>query len=151
MFIAGKRISLREIARLLDVSEEEVFSAIERIAKKYSDPIVLEYSRDSALLRVRDRYLEKLWKLGKRELSDSELKTLAIIAYYAPVKQSDVVRIRGNRAYEHVRKLEEMGLIRSEKKGNTKVIYLARGFYDYFGEGVVEWIRNRKVGEEHRS
>ena len=97
-------------------------------------------------MRVEDRYLEKLWMLGKGELSRAELKTLAIIAYYAPVKQSDVVKIRGNRAYEHVKKLEEMGLIRTEKQGATKVIYLAQGFYDYFGEEIVERIRGSKVG-----
>ena len=145
MFIAGKRIKLEELARLLEAPESEILRAIISLKKKYRGPIVVEFDGNSAVMRVEDKYLTKLWKLGKGELSRGELKTLAVIAYYAPVKQSDVVRIRGNRAYEHIRKLEEYGMIRCEKKGNTKIIYLAQGFYDYFGEEIAERIRGKKM------
>lgn len=148
MFIAGKRISLEELQKILNVEKSLILKALENLRKRYRGPILVEFNENYALMRVEDKYLEKLWKLGKGELSQAELKTLAIIAYYAPVKQSTVVKIRGNRAYEHIKKLEEYGFLRCEKRGNTKIIYLTSLFYDYFGEEVAERIRSEKVGFE---
>ena len=148
MFIAGRRVKLEELQKMLDVSREEIVRALEKLKKKYCGPILVEFNHEHAVMRVADKYLAKLWKFGKGELSQAELKTLGIIAYYAPVKQSTVVRIRGNRAYEHIRKLEEWGFIKTEKRGNTKIIYLAQGLYDYFGEEVAERIRSKKVDKE---
>jgi len=150
LFIAGKRIKLEELEKLLGAEKEEILEALRRIKEKYRDPIVVEFDENSAVMRVADRYLNKLWKLGKGELSQAELKTLGIVAYYAPVKQSYVVKVRGNRAYEHIRKLEEFGFIRTQKRGNTKVIYLTQRFFDYFGEEVAKWIRNKKMGSIKR-
>ncbi len=112
---------------------------------------MVEFDDEMAVMKVQDRYIEKLWMFGKGEFSQAELKTLAMIAYYAPARQSDIVRIRGNRAYEHIRKLENRKLIRTEQSGSTKVIYLTREFYDYFGEEVVKWIRDSKVGSGRRA
>jgi len=60
---------------------------------------------------------------------------------------SDLARIRGNRCYEHVRKLEEMGFIKAEKSGKTKILTTTRKFAEYFGikagdpESVKEFLR----------
>ncbi|MDY6761997.1 MAG: SMC-Scp complex subunit ScpB, partial [Candidatus Nanohaloarchaea archaeon] len=67
-----------------------------------------------------------------RDLNDAELRTLALVAYNAPVKQSDVVEVRGNRAYTHVKELTKRGFIQAEEDGRTKQLDVTDHFLDYF-------------------
>jgi segregation and condensation protein B len=66
------------------------------------------------------------------EFPKSLMKTLAIIAAKKPVKQSLIVKIRGNKAYAHVKKLLKLGFITAEVWGNTKILDLTQKFFDYF-------------------
>ena len=59
-------------------------------------------------------------------------KTLAIIAFKNPVLQAEVIKIRGNKAYDHIKLLKDEGLLISEKSGRTKLLKLTPQFYDYF-------------------
>jgi hypothetical protein len=43
------------------------------------------------------------------------------------------VEIRGNKSYDHVKELEERGLINAEKFSRTKLLTTTRSFADYFG------------------
>jgi len=69
---------------------------------------------------------------GSSEFSKGEQETLAIIAYKQPIKQSVLIKIRGNKAYEHIRKYFEMGLINKKKSGHTSELTLSDSFYEYF-------------------
>jgi hypothetical protein len=57
---------------------------------------------------------------------------LSIIAYKQPITQAVVVKIRGNKAYEHVKHLLQVGLIKGKKRGHTLELNLDERFYDYF-------------------
>ena len=52
---------------------------------------------------------------GSSEFSKAERETLAIIAYKQPIKQSIIIKIRGNKAYDHIKKFIEIGLVRKKK------------------------------------
>jgi segregation and condensation protein B len=60
------------------------------------------------------------------------LKALALIAYEQPIKQSYVVKIRGNRVYDYMRKLEDLGLIERKAEGHTKILTTTAKFRQYF-------------------
>ena len=147
LFMAGKPVRKQELAEMLGVGFLEVQEALSRIKPRYRGPIVIRETEETAFMMVEDRYVNSLWFLGKGELSSGELKTLAMIAYYAPVKQSDIVWSRGNRAYEHIRKLEDMGLLKGEKFGHTRLLKLSRKFFEYFGDKIVERIRNSQASQ----
>ncbi|MFB0514361.1 MAG: SMC-Scp complex subunit ScpB, partial [Candidatus Bathyarchaeia archaeon] len=49
-----------------------------------------------------------------------------------PVPQSHVIDVRGHHAYQHLKQLEDLGLIIREKTGRTKVIRTTEFFADYF-------------------
>ena len=77
--------------------------------------------------------LKKFYKLrDAQRLSKSALETLAIIAYKQPMKQSVLVKIRGNKAYDHLSKFLEQGLIVKKKTGHTYDVSLSESFYEYF-------------------
>ena len=143
--MAGKPVQKQELAEMLGVGFFEVQSALNNIKGKYKGPIVLRETENTVFMIVEDKYVNSLWFLGKGELTSGELKTLAMVAYHAPVKQSDIVNARGNRAYEHLRKLEEIGLLRSEKFSHTRIMKLSRKFFEYFGDKIVERIRNSQT------
>jgi len=69
---------------------------------------------------------------GSAEFSKAEQETLAIIAYKQPIKQSVIIKIRGNKAYEHIRKFVDLGLLRKKKMGHTSELSLSDEFHDYF-------------------
>jgi len=69
---------------------------------------------------------------GSSEFSKAEQETLAIIAYKQPIKQSVIIKIRGNKAYDHIHKFRQIGLIKAKKEGHTNILTLSDEFYDYF-------------------
>lgn len=136
LFTLGKFVTVEEVAKTLNIEPSKVKKSIEQLEKEYS-------SRDSAitLQKQENRYKLNIKKefghLANKLVSDSELdspttKTLAVVAYKAPVKQSEIIRIRGNKAYDHVKALRESTLITSEKYGRTRLLKLTPHFYEYF-------------------
>ena len=69
---------------------------------------------------------------GSSEFTKAEQETLAIIAYKHPVKQSVIIKIRGNKAYDHIKKFIQLGLIKAKKLGHTLELTLSENFYNYF-------------------
>jgi chromosome segregation and condensation protein ScpB len=43
-----------------------------------------------------------------------------------------IVKIRGNKAYDHTKKFSGLGLIKKKKTGRTYELSLNKDFYDYF-------------------
>ncbi|MCW8965586.1 MAG: SMC-Scp complex subunit ScpB, partial [Candidatus Pacearchaeota archaeon] len=84
---------------------------------------------------VRQEYVYLINKLatGSSEFTKAEQETLAIIAFKQPIKQSVIIKIRGNKAYDHIKKFSDLGLIKRRKEGHTNILSLSDEFYDYFG------------------
>jgi len=83
---------------------------------------------------VKKEYSHIINKLatGSAEFSKAEQETLAIIAFKQPIKQSVIIKIRGNKAYDHVKKFADLNLIKKKKIGHTNELSLSDEFYDYF-------------------
>ncbi len=88
-------------------------------------------------MQVRSDYLPKVKHLAvSTDLPKSVLRTLAIIAFKQPIRQSIVVKMRGNKAYDHIERLSDEGFIRKAKEGNTYMLETTKKFIDYFGEPI---------------
>jgi segregation and condensation protein B len=61
------------------------------------------------------------------------LKTLALIAFHQPVKQSNLRRMIGPKVYDHVDELSAMKLINAKKHGTTEMLTTTKLFPEYFG------------------
>ena len=88
--------------------------------------------------------------IGSSEFSKTEQETLAVIAYKQPIKQSVIIKIRGNKAYEHIRNFAQLNLIKAKKLGRTKELTLSEEFYDYFhvqGEGEKQGVMELNHGK----
>ncbi len=137
LFASGKWLSLDEISSLSRVRNlDDVKGALLKLKEEYSvrgGAVFLENEDDLWKLHVVPECIPYIRRIVTRtELSKTVLETLAIIASKAPVLQSDVVRIRTNKAYDHLSLLEESGYISRKKHGRTKIINIAEKFFDYF-------------------
>jgi len=70
-------------------------------------------------------------------------KTLAVIAYKQPIKQSVVIKIRGNKSYDHIKKFRDLGLVVAKKMGHTNELSLSEEFYEYFNVHEKEGEKNK--------
>lgn len=142
MFASSKGLSVSEIAEKLKLKEDEVLEALEELKRKYGEgDSSIEVVEELGIwkMRIRPKVAKFLKNLVKPEIPRSILETLAYIAYKNPVKQSEVVKFRGNKAYKHIKDLIESGFITSRKLGRTLLLELTPKFYEYF---------DLKAGEE---
>lgn len=134
LFAAAKPISLEELAKLSRIDHDKVKQAIALLRARYQDSrhgITLSEMGGYRLI-VKREYLDRVQALTKSDLSKGPLRVLSIIAYHEPVKQSDIVKIIGNRTYEYVKHLEQLGFIRFERKAKTKLLSTTPHFESYF-------------------
>jgi segregation and condensation protein B len=136
-FVSARFLNMQELISLTDLNPIIIQELIEKLQEKYD-------KQDSAIevieknkmwkMDVRSQYYNIINKLagGKSEFSKAEQETLGIIAFKQPIKQSVIIKIRGNKAYEHVQKFVDVGLLKKKKVGHTHELSLSDDFYDYF-------------------
>ena len=136
LFSSGKRMNVEEIARICNSKAEEVKKALAELKKEYDEKdtsLVLIQDDDFWKLTVHEQYFPIVQKVvTETELSKTILETLAVIAFKYPILQSDLIKIRTNKAYDHLLGLEESGYITRQKHGRTKLIKLTERFFEYF-------------------
>lgn len=140
LFATGRFCEPDELIKHVNVKDKrELKKILKELQKEYED-------RHSALkiidqdgeykMVVRDEHLEDIREiLSNMELSKAVLETLAVIAWKKTIMQSDVIKVRGNSAYEHIRELEDLGFLTRIKEGVSKKITLTEKFYEYFNLG----------------
>jgi segregation and condensation protein B len=136
-FVSGRFLDMSELISLSDLNPIILRDLIEKLKEKYNtDDSSIEIVEKNGFWKmdVRQEYSHIINKLatGSSEFTKAEQETLAIIAYKHPIKQSVIIKIRGNKAYEHVSKFASLGLIKKKKMGHTHELSLSDDFYDYF-------------------
>lgn len=144
LFIAGRYLNLQDLIMLTDINPIMLKEILSKIEKKYGGAIRLVNKNDSWKMDVAEKYHYLINRLatGQQEFTKAEQETLAVIAYKQPIKQSVVIRIRGNKAYDHIKKFIEIGLVQAKKFGHTNDLSLSDDFFDYFN------IQQRELEEE---
>jgi len=137
LFSSGRKMSISEISKLTGIRDyDSIRGALNELKKEYEErgsSVMLFEEGDGWKLTVKEHYLPVVQKIvTQTELDRPLMETLAIVAWKYPVLQATVVKIRHNKAYDHLRQLEEMGFIIRSKYGRTRRITLTQKFFDYF-------------------
>jgi segregation and condensation protein B len=137
LFSSGKRMTLQDISELAGITDFELIKqALNELKADYesrSGSVILVEEAGAWKLIVKDHYLPLVRKIiSKTELDKPLIETLAVIAWKYPVVQADVIKIRHNKAYDHLKQLEEMGFVTRQKFGRTKKLTLTEKFFEYF-------------------
>lgn len=156
LFASGRLMDINTLMNLTEASSKQVLRKnISKLKEEYEardSPLLIIEERDGWKLTVREKYLPIVRSIvSDMELPKSILETLSVIAWKAPVLQSDVVKIRHNKAYEHIAELEDLGFITKEPDGRSYVVKLTEKFFTYFDiEGthdIKEFLKRSKVPE----
>ena len=135
LFIAGRFLTLQDLIMLTDVNPIMLKSILYNLEKKYSHGALRLIRRDESYkMDIAEKYHYLINKLatGSVEFTKAEQETLAIIAYKQPIKQSVVIKIRGNKSYDHIKKFRALGLVNAKQEGHTLILNLSEEFYEYF-------------------
>ena len=136
LFAVGKEITTERISSLCSLSQEEVEQLMQQLIQEYGqrdDSLQIVKKDNGWKLTVKDEYVPLVSSLvSSTELDRPIMETLAVIAWRYPVVQSEIIKLRGSSAYEHMRKLEGQGFIDKEHQGRTFKIRLTKKFFEYF-------------------
>jgi len=137
LFTTGRFMDVEEIAKLCQIGSTGVVKEIlEKLKEEYdkkNGSLMLFNEDNKWKLNIKKEYNYLTTELlTSSEFDEPTTKTLAIIAYRQPVLQSEIIDIRGNGGYEHIKTLRENEFITSERKGRTRMLKLTPKFYDYF-------------------
>lgn len=159
LFVMGEEgITLNEIEKTLDLTEEEALNLIDNYKKDLEDEkrgFKLVYLGNKYKLTTKEEHKEYYELLVDKSilsnLSQSALETLAIIAYKGPVSVGMIDEIRGVASRDMVRKLLYRGFIeiagRSDLPGKPMVYKTTDKFLDYFNLSSIEELPELKEVE----
>ena len=139
LFSAGKPISIAEIKETTGLSSKNIKKTLEELIKNYNVDRKNETSMEVVkagekyAMQVKKRYTEQSFMVSKPEIESNLLKTLTLIAFHQPLKQSNLRRMIGQKAYEHVDELTDLKLVNSKRHGSTEMLTTTKLFPEYFG------------------
>ena len=141
LFLAARFVSLNDLVKITGINPIMTKQLLTKLESKYkkeesSIRIIKQNFENEELFKmdVKKDFNELINKMvsGQVEFNRGEQETLAIIAYKQPIKQSVVIKIRGNKAYDHIKHCIISGLVRSKRAGRTYELNLTQQFYEYF-------------------
>ena len=136
IFAVGKEITTERIASLCSLETKEVDRIMNELLKQYSDSdnsLKVVQKENGWKLTVKDEYIPLVSSIvSSTELDRPLMDTLAVIAWRYPIIQSEIIKLRGSGAYEHMRALEEQNFIAKERFGRTYKVKLTQKFFEYF-------------------
>lgn len=135
LYLKGQPLSIKEMTEYAHRDRAEVEDAILELMSDYAH-------RDSALevvelpngysLQLRSTHQKLLQDLVPAELGVGALRTLAAIALKNPIRQTDLIELRGSSAYQQVQELVALELVQKRPEGRSYWLEVTHKFYQYF-------------------
>jgi segregation and condensation protein B len=139
LFSASKPVSINEIKEATSLTPNKIKKTLDELIDDYNvkrkDETSMEIIKagDKFTMQVKKKYVDQSVMIAKPEIESNLLKTLTLIAFHQPLKQSNLRRMIGTKAYEQVDELAAMKLIHTKKHGTTEMLTTTKLFPEYFG------------------
>lgn len=159
LFVSGDEgLTIKQLADILELDVINAEDYVNQLKKDYSNEergIRIEMFGEQLKLVTKKEYKDFLKKLVPDEedfLTQSNLETLAIIAYNQPITRVQIEEVRGVSSTHIIRKLLMRNLIqeegRSELPGRPILYGTTDYFLDYFGISSLDELPNIEINEE---
>ncbi|MAJ01818.1 MAG: hypothetical protein CMA10_05385 [Euryarchaeota archaeon] len=137
LFSSGKSMSISELSAVLGYDEDEMldclYSLQATLRRRRGGSLQMAEVGDRWALEVKPSIASHLPKETKTDMPPKLLKAAALIAYHQPMPQSRLVDLLGQKAYDYVRELAQLGMVDRRKDGNTRRLSTTRRFSEAFG------------------
>jgi segregation and condensation protein B len=157
LFISSKPLDLNDLAKITGLNSLGYLKdVIKELEEEYSNRgMEILKTPEGWEMQVRRELLERVSHLTPHsDLSEGCKRSLALIVYKEPLKQSELKKIQGNKAYSYIKELIKRGLVKAEKRGHTKILSVTPQFERYFGEEkkkIKELMESQKTAAEEAS
>ncbi|CAN5548474.1 hypothetical protein BH11CYA1_BH11CYA1_31040 [soil metagenome] len=134
LFLTDKPIKAAVIARTLNQDVQDIRKAMLDLINDYETRnSALEIAdEDGYMLQVKDEFSGLVDEFAPFELPTSLVRTLSAIAIKQPVAQSEVIKLRGAGAYDHIKELIARELIHRREDGRSPLLTTTKKFQEYF-------------------
>jgi len=152
LFSAGRPVSVEEIGEATGLDPETIRTTLKKLIRSSRNrDTSLEVVKAGAkyAMQLKSELVPAAAKLAQMDIPKRLLKTLALIAYHQPLKQSELLEMVGQKVYDHVHELHKLGLILESPQGQTKILTTSSRFPEYFGikttkrEEIKKWMAER--------
>jgi segregation and condensation protein B len=137
LFSSGKSMSGPELSEALGYDDDEMLDALgslqATLRRRKGGALQLAEVGNRWALEVKPAIATHLPKATKTDMPPKLLKAAALIAYHQPMPQSRLVELLGQKAYDYVRELAQLGMVDRRKDGNTRRLATTRRFSEAFG------------------
>jgi segregation and condensation protein B len=160
LFSASKPVSINEIKETTNLSPEKIKTTLDELTQDYNvtrkndTSMEIVKAGEKFAMQVKKEFTDQSIMITKPEIDDNLLKTLTLIAFHQPLKQSNLRRMIGTKAYEHVDELSAMNLVNTKKHGATEMLTTTKLFPEYFGidsikpEEIRDFLMKKVVGKK---
>lgn len=136
LFVAGNSVTTAELAKILEISEDEVASGIESVRPELEEfGLVITKSRDSFQMGTSaevSTVVKNFIQAQLREkLTEAAIETLAIIAYKQPVSRAEIESIRGVNSQYILKLLLQRGLVEKIASKNDARVLLYQTTHEF--------------------
>ncbi len=134
LFLSDKPLGAGAIAIQAGADINEVRAALTQLMQEYEsrETGIRINAEDGYLMQVKEEFENLSQQLLPLEVRTGCLRTLSAIALQEPVYQKEIIEMRGGGAYEHIKELIEMGLVKRRREGFTNVLSTTKLFGEYF-------------------
>lgn len=134
LFLTEKPMRAQAIARIVNEDVQKVRQMILELINDYDErESGLEIADDNGyIIQVKDQYSSIIDEFVPMEMPIALVRTLSAIAIKQPVAQSEIIKIRGAGAYDHIKELVEKELIVKREDGRSPTLSTTKKFQEYF-------------------
>jgi segregation and condensation protein B len=139
LYASGRPLTVDEIAKVAGTTSERKATSMARdVAKAVNGSMqaieVVEYAGPRFAMQLKAQYTQTARKFATRPLlTRAALRTLSFIAFFQPISSAELVLRRSSAVYQHLKELEDVGFVATEKHGRSKAFKTTPRFADYFG------------------
>jgi len=133
LFAFPEGLTVEEICLRLSCENSQAIEVLEDLDQEYNErSFDVSLSGDKWRIVMKPEVTHLIKSAAPSELSKAVQATLGVIAYLNPARQSDVVKVRGNKSYDHIKELKEKEFVKTKQSGRTLKIWVTNKFYRYF-------------------
>jgi segregation and condensation protein B len=134
LFLTDKPIKAAVIARTLNADTNDVRKAMIELINEFEarNGAIEIADEDGYMMQVKDEFANLVDEFSPFEMPTALVRTLSAIAIKQPVPQSEIIKIRGAGAYDHIKELLQRELIHRKEDGRSPLLTTTKKFQEYF-------------------
>lgn len=134
LFLTDKPLKAQVIARSVNQDVQLVRQAMLELINDYEERngAIEIADEDGYMMQVKDEYSNLVDEFAPFEMPTSLVRTLSAIAIKQPVMQSEIIKLRGAGAYDHIKELMVRELIHKKEDGRSPILTTTKKFQEYF-------------------